>query len=148
MNVSDTGDESREIARTFDLKRLPAAFFDDPFSIYRALREHAPVKRLDDGAVVLTRYADIEAVYKDTATFSSDKKLEFGAKYGASPLFEHHTTSLVFNDPPLHTRVRRILTGALSPRAMASMEPALIVMALATVSVPLKTSLWYEMPPP
>ena len=128
MTVSDTSDEARDLARTFDLKRLPAAFFNDPFPTYRALREHAPVKRLEDGAVVLTRYADIEAVYKDTATFSSDKKLEFGAKYGASPLFEHHTTSLVFNDPPLHTRVRRILTGALSPRAMASMEPALIAL--------------------
>jgi hypothetical protein len=38
--------------------------------------------------------------------FSSDKKQEFGAKYGDAPLFEHHTTSLVFNDPPFYTRVR------------------------------------------
>ena len=26
-----------------------------------------------------------------------------------------HTTSLVFNDPPAHTRVRRLIMGALSP---------------------------------
>ena len=120
--------EAAGIARTFDLKALPAAFFDNPFAYYRALREHAPVKRQADGSIVLTRYADIEAVYKDTATFSSDKKLEFGAKYGQSPLYEHHTTSLVFNDPPLHTRVRRILTGALSPRAIAAMEPSLVAL--------------------
>ena len=43
--------------------------------------------------------------------------MEFVPKYGASPLFEHHTTSLVFNDPPLHTRVRRLIAGALTPRA-------------------------------
>lgn len=121
-------DEARSVAREFDLKRLPADFFDDPFTYYRALREHEPVKRQADGSVILTRYADIEAVYKDTSTFSSDKKLEFGAKYGPSPLLEHHTTSLVFNDPPLHTRVRRILAGALSPRAIAAMEPALVTL--------------------
>lgn len=120
-----SSDEARSVARDFDLRRLPEGFFDDPFVYYRALREHAPVKRQADGSVILTRYTDIEAVYKDTTTFSSDKKLEFGAKYGATPLFEHHTTSLVFNDPPLHTRVRRILSGALSPRAIAAMEPAL-----------------------
>ena len=69
-------------------------------------------------------HADLEAVYKDTATFSSDKKVEFAPKYGDSPLYEHHTTSLVFNDPPLHTRVRRIIAGALTPRAIAGMERA------------------------
>ncbi len=121
-------DRAREIADAFDLKRLSADFVADPFPYYRALREHAPVKRLPDGSVMLTRHADLEAVYKDTATFSSDKKVEFGAKYGATPLYEHHTTSLVFNDPPLHTRVRRILAGALNPRAISAMEPALVAL--------------------
>ncbi len=115
-------DEARSIAGSFDIKKLPAGFIDDPFPFYRALREMAPVKRLPDGAVLLTRYADIEAVYKDTATYSSDKHKEFGPKYGDGPLFEHHTTSLVFNDPPLHTRVRRILAGAMSPRAIAALQ--------------------------
>jgi cytochrome P450 len=35
-----------------------------------------------------------------------------GPKYGASPLYAHHTTSLVFNDPPLHTRVRKLIAAA------------------------------------
>src|SRR6185436_17302987 len=91
-----------------------------------ALREHAPVKRMPDGSVFLSRYADVVAVYKDATTFSSDKHEEFAPKYGASPLYEHHTTSLVFNDPPAHTRVRRLIMGALSPRAIAGMEPDLV----------------------
>ena len=66
------------------------------------------------------------AAYKNTRTFSSDKKKEFAPKYGASLLYEHHTTSLVFNDPPAHTRVRRLIMGALSPRAIAGMEPDLV----------------------
>ena len=112
----------RAAALSFDLRALPAGFIDDPFPLYHALREHDPVRLMPDGSVFLTRHADLEAVYKDTATYSSDKKSEFGAKYGQSPLFDHHTTSLVFNDPPLHTRVRKILAGALNPRAVASLE--------------------------
>jgi cytochrome P450 len=114
------------LAEAFDLKRLPDAFYDDPYPTYRALREHAPVKRLPDGGVFLTRYADVVAVYKDSATFSSDKHEEFAPKYGDSPLYEHHTTSLVFNDPPLHTRVRRLIAGALTPRHIAAMETRLV----------------------
>lgn len=109
----------------FDLRALPQGFYDDPYPTYRHLRETSPVHRLPDGALFLTRWADLDRVYRDTATFSSDKVDEFGAKYGATRLFEHHTTSLVFNDPPLHTRVRRLIAGALTPRAIALMEPGL-----------------------
>jgi len=118
--------DDRALADDFDLKSLPNAFYDDPFPTYRALRTHAPVKRMVGGGVFLSRYADVVAVYKDTATFSSDKREEFFPKYGASPLFEHHTTSLVFNDPPLHTRVRKLIAGALTPKHIAAMEDRLV----------------------
>jgi cytochrome P450 len=111
---------------SFDLRSLPDSFYDDPFPTYRRLREEEPVKRMPDGSVFLTRHADLSAVYRDTATFSSDKQAEFGPKYGAgSRLFRHHTTSLVFNDAPYHSRVRRIILGALIPRALAPLEPKL-----------------------
>ena len=71
----------------------------------------------------LTRYDDLVTAYKNTRIFSSDKKKEFAPKYGDSLLYEHHTTSLVFNDPPAHTRVRRLIMGALSPRAIAGWSP-------------------------
>jgi len=114
------------LADNFDLRRLPTDFYDDPFAYYRALREYAPIKRLPDGGVFLTRYADVSEVYHDSVTFSSDKKKEFSPKYGPdSRLFRHHTTSLVFNDAPYHTRVRRSIVGALIPRALAPLEPML-----------------------
>ncbi|MFZ0766246.1 MAG: cytochrome P450, partial [Bradyrhizobium sp.] len=115
----------RELAERFDLESLTPEFYADPYPTYRALREHAPVKRMANGSYFLTRYDDLLAAYKNTRAFSSDKKKEFAPKYGASPLYDHHTTSLVFNDPPAHTRVRRLIMGALSPRAIAEMEPAL-----------------------
>lgn len=108
----------------FDLTRLPEGFHEDPYPVYRALREQEPVRVMPDGSLFLTRHADLMAVYRDASVFSSDKVREFGPKFGAgTPLFRHHTTSLVFNDPPLHTRVRRMIIGALSARAVADMEP-------------------------
>jgi cytochrome P450 len=119
---------ARSLVEAFDLRSLPAAFYADPFPWYHALRALDPVRHMPDGSYFLTRYADIIAVYKDPLTFSSDKQAEFGPKYGSSALYEHHTTSLVFNDPPLHTRVRRLLLGALTPRAIEAMEPGLIAL--------------------
>ena len=119
---------ARELAASFDLEKLTGEFYADPYPTYRALREHEPVKRLPNGSYFLTRYNDLVAAYKNTKLFSSDKKKEFAPKYGDSLLYEHHTTSLVFNDPPAHTRVRRLIMGALSPRAIAEMEPDLIAL--------------------
>ena len=121
-------DSALDLAESFDLNNLPDGFYDDPFPYYRALRENAPLKRLADGSYFLTRYADVLAVYNNPQIFSSDKKIEFKPKYGDSLLYEHHTTSLVFNDPPLHTRVRRLITAALTPRAISAMEPALVTL--------------------
>lgn len=115
--------DAKELAANFDLAELTNEFYDDPYPTYRALRENEPVKRLPSGTVLLTRYDDLLTTYKNTKSFSSDKKREFAPKYGDTPLYEHHTTSLVFNDPPAHTRVRRLIMGALSPRAIAGMEP-------------------------
>ena len=120
--------DARELADTFDLEKLTPDFYANPYPTYRALREHEPVKRLPNGSWFLTRYDDLVAAYKNTKVFSSDKKKEFAPKYGASLLYEHHTTSLVFNDPPAHTRVRRLIMGALSPRAISGMEPDLIAL--------------------
>jgi cytochrome P450 len=120
--------DARELAAGFDLEKLKPDFYANPYPTYRALRENEPVKRLPNGSWFLTRYDDLVTAYKNTRAFSSDKKKEFFPKYGDSPLYEHHTTSLVFNDPPAHTRVRRLIMGALSPRAIASMEPELIAL--------------------
>ena len=112
-------------AEAFDLRALPESFYTDPYPTYRELREADPVHALPSGGVFLTRYADVLAVYQDPVRFSSDKRAEFAPKFGASRLFRHHTTSLVFNDAPYHTRVRKLIAGALIPRALAPLEAKL-----------------------
>ena len=116
------------IAANFSLQNLGADFIANPYPVYQALREHEPIKLLTNGSYFLTRYDDLIAIYKNTKSFSSDKKIEFKPKFGDSLLFEHHTTSLVFSDPPLHTRVRKLISGALTPRAIAGMEQGLITL--------------------
>jgi len=116
------------LAENFDLAALTPEFLADPYPTYRALREHAPVKRLPGGGVFLSRWADLDRVYRDSRSFTSDKRREFAPKFGATPLYEHHTKSLVFNDPPLHTRVRKMIVGALTPRAIGGLEPALVAL--------------------
>ena len=110
----------------FDLRRLPDAFYDNPYPTYHALRQRDPVHRCADGSWFLTRHTDLHRVYRDPQLFSSDKRQLFKPLFGDdSPLYEHHTTSLVFNDPPLHTHVRKAMGDALSPRMITAMEPGL-----------------------
>jgi cytochrome P450 len=137
-----TADRAQDMAQSLDLRALPADFLNNPYPVYAALRNTEPFKRMPDGSYFLTRHADLVAVYRDAKAFSSDKQVEFGPKYnhapfnqppfaapgGVAPLFEHHTHSLVFNDPPLHTRVRRLIMGALTRRAMEAMEPGLVLL--------------------
>ncbi|KAA1005529.1 cytochrome P450 [Paraburkholderia panacisoli] len=120
-----TASDASLLARDFDLRHLSPAFYADPYPVYHALRAHEPIKRMPDGSLFLTRYRDVQAVYRDPKAFSSDKTVEFKPKYGDSPLYAHHTTSLVFNDPPRHTRVRKLIAGALTARAISAMEPGL-----------------------
>ena len=68
-------DEARAAACAFDLKRLPSDFIDDPFPYYHALREHDPVHRMPDGAYLITRWRECDAVYRGAHVFSSDKKV-------------------------------------------------------------------------
>ena len=114
---------ARAAAAGFDLRKLSAEFLDNPYPTYRALRQFDPVHAMPDGSYFLTRYDDCLAVYRDTATWSSDKKLDFRPNFSDSLLYEHHTTSLVFNDPPYHTRVRKLLAPAFTPRALRALQP-------------------------
>ena len=116
---------ARQIAARFSWADAGAAFIADPYPVYAALRRFDPVHALSPGQWLLTRHDDVAALYREGSA-SSDKQREFGQRMGAGSLIlEHHTSSLVFNDPPLHTRVRRLILGAVNQRAIARMTPGL-----------------------
>lgn len=121
---------SRAQVEQFDFGCLPDGFYHDPYPWYDALREHRPVHLCPDGSWLLTRYRDCASVYRDPRSIS-DKREMFKPRFGAGLLYEHHTTSLVFNDPPYHTRVRKLLADALKPAAVRAMRPALQTLVVA-----------------
>lgn len=107
----------------FDLRQVPPSYLEDPYGFLAALRKVSPVYPNPDGSYVLTRYDDLTAIYRDPALWSSDKKADFGPKFGvASPLYEHHTTSVVFIDPPDHTRIRKLFQYAFTRKALNAFE--------------------------
>lgn len=107
------------------LSQVDLAFCQDPYPTYHAVRQAEPVCRQPDGSYLLTRYADVRQVMSDPVTFSSDKRVDFRPRFGDSPLYEHHTNSLVFNDPPYHTRVRRLLGPFFAARTLRQMEDSI-----------------------
>jgi len=109
-------------ATSFDLNAIDRRFINDPYPTLASLRECDPVHFNPDGSIYLTRYNDVRAVYQDR-TMVSDKTIAFKDKFGEGPLYSHHTTSLIFNDPPYHTTVRKLLAHAFTPRKLAEMEP-------------------------
>ena len=111
--------------RDFDIINLDPRFIEDPFASYARLRAEDPVHRNPDGSYFLTRYADVRALLLDER-MSSDKSLEFPPVFGNTPYLEHLLHTMVFNDPPVHTRIRKRLAYAFTPKAIAAWEPVVV----------------------
>ena len=106
----------------FDFGAVDEGFFYDPYPVYRELRNMPGPCHQPDGSVFVSRHEDVSAILADHERYSSDKTIDFKPKFADGPLYEHHTTSLVFNDPPAHTRVRRLLTPFFTPRTLRALE--------------------------
>jgi len=107
-------------------------FVTDPYPLYQKLRETMPVRRDPLAPVwVVTRYADVATVLRD-ARFRKDPfagerlpssvREQLGIPADASPRTFAETVSMLFLDPPEHTRVRGIFTRAFTPRRLESLR--------------------------
>jgi cytochrome P450 len=96
----------------------------DPFGAYAALRDHDPVHHAAWGDFyVLSRFEDVWAAAGDAGTFSSARGLTVSYdEVEATGMGD--ATPMVFLDPPAHTAFRRLVTKKLTPRKVASIEPA------------------------
>lgn len=99
----------------------------DPYPWLRRAQEEAPVFFFEGyGMWVVTRYADVLDVLRDTETYSSRRVLDFSKVspdfYAAFPDGRPDRV-LVTLDPPEHTRLRKLAQKGFTPRAVASWEP-------------------------
>jgi len=93
----------------------------DPYPIWRRLREEAPLYHNEKyDFFALSRFDDVEAALKDWKTYSSAKgtlieliKADIDMPPG----------SIIFEDPPAHTRHRSILSRVFTPKRMLEIEP-------------------------
>ncbi|HEY8153588.1 MAG TPA: cytochrome P450 [Myxococcota bacterium] len=101
---------------------------EDPYPVYRALRDEAPVYRNEAlGFWALSRHADVLAAFKDVETFSSRHGVSldqdvFHADADA-------TMSFLAMDPPRHTRMRSLVSRGFTPRRVSELEPRIRAIA-------------------
>ena len=112
---------------------LDPAFRADPYPFYDRLRAEAPVYRSSPYQVVLTRYADV---------FATLRSAEVSRDIEANALYDEHdemavrrrtrrrggAKSILNLDPPDHTRLRRLVSKAFTPRAIEALRPRIEAM--------------------
>jgi cytochrome P450 len=98
------------------------SFRDNPYPYYRALLDGSPrtIDLFGEPAVIVTRYADVTAILRDYARFSSVQQISLEVRQRG--LFRGAATML-FSDPPVQTRLRRLVSRDFTPRRIREMEP-------------------------
>lgn len=119
----------------FDLN--DPAVIADPYPHYRWLRDEAPVHHVVDLDLwMVSRYDDVAMIIRDAARFSSD--LDAAQDFTNNPFNPEMNPprwiswiagrllpvrTLLTSDPPHHTRLRKKVSRAFTPRRMAASEP-------------------------
>ena len=105
------------------------AFYDDPYPFYRHLRETDPVHRDDRMGLLITRYADIEALAHDPRLSRGrfeDRRVAgvpAEAQAAAAPVLAGLRREMLRSDPPQHTRLRKLVVHAFTPRTVEQLRP-------------------------
>jgi cytochrome P450 len=97
-------------------------FHADPYPFYRRLREQDPVHRTAMGFWVLTRYEDCVAVLRDQRFGREEFQQMLTAVYGDDTEKPQLPRSMLFRDPPDHTRLRALVSKAFTPRTIEVMR--------------------------
>jgi cytochrome P450 len=102
----------------------------DPYPIYHQLRSTDPVHQSFPGVWILTRYADCSTVIRDPVRFSSDSRNSnlyraFQTAWGRDHTMMEDATrrTMLFIDPPDHTRLRNLVSKAFTARRIEALRP-------------------------
>ena len=106
----------------------PFLFYEDPYPIYRGLRDEAPVYLNPERRLwVLSRFDDVQRAGRDWRTFSSAEGVDIDdSRLGPG--------SFLDADPPRHDELRKLLHADFSPAALRRLEPLIAAKVDALVS--------------
>lgn len=108
----------------FGLNPFEPGYFDNPYPQYAALREGDPVHRTQLGPWLITRWEDVHTVLRRPGTSVDERSLPAGrrrvdALIEMAPEQASRASHAILNiDPPDHTRLRKLVSKAFTPRAV------------------------------
>ena len=101
---------------------LAPSFVADPYPVYRRLRERDPVHySILTEQFVVSRFSDVDRILRDHRNFSNDLQRARSSR-GSLGTRKKLKPSMLVQDPPDHTRLRRLVSRAFTPRSVATME--------------------------
>src|SRR5215471_12958429 len=98
---------------------MPPDLVTDPYSYYARLRSEDPVHGSPGGLWILTRYDDVALALRDPRF----GRKGFAELAGSESSEEGLAASMLFQDPPDHTRIRTLVSKAFNPRTIESLRP-------------------------
>ncbi len=108
-----------------------------PHDQFAWLREHDPVHWHDhpdgSGFWAVTRYDDVREVGRAPDRFSSSPTIMIDEPDAESSMFGDDKVMMLMADPPLHTRMRRVISTNFTPRAAAALRPRVAELATRIV---------------
>src|SRR5581483_4835643 len=98
------------------------AFRDDPYPALHRLRALDPVNETPLGLWRLSRYADVNRLLYDVP---AGVRTTDGTLPGVDESLSGQRLFMLQQDPPTHTRLRRLVSAAFTPRAIAALRPSI-----------------------
>ena len=98
-------------------------FFNDPYDLYRRMRDEAPVSYNEQyGFWALFRYEDVARAHREWQAFSSAHGVDL-SMLTKPPELVRQLNSMIMLDPPEHDRLRALVSRVFTPKAVAALEP-------------------------
>jgi cytochrome P450 len=108
---------------TLEFDPFSDEFFEDPYDLYRRMRDEAPVSFNERyGFWALFRYDDVCQAHKEWQTFSSSHGVDL-SMMSQPPEMIRQMRLIIMQDPPEHDRMRALVSRVFTPRAVTALEP-------------------------
>ena len=108
---------------TLEFDPFSDEFFEDPYDLYRRMRDEAPVSFNERyGFWALFRYDDVCQAHKEWQTFSSSHGVDL-SMLSQPPEMIRQMRLIIMQDPPEHDRMRALVSRVFTPRAVTALEP-------------------------
>jgi cytochrome P450 len=150
---------SRAEAPTAVFDPFSPEFRDDPYPLYRTMRDAGPVIRTPFGSLMVTRYEPLDRILRSSTFRTPRGYRDANDPAGTSrfdpagPLSLHRRHWLLFQSGDAHARLRKLVTKVFTPRAVQVLVPrieclvdALLAPALVRGSIEVIGELAYPLP--